>query len=211
MTPRRAQMIRDMQLQRLAPQTPKVSVTAVAGLATFYQCSPDRLRPEPIRTYLPHLLTERRLAWSACHQAAAGLKCFSTKTLGWDVLPLPPRPGRSQLPQVLSLEELQRRCTRTNNPRHRALRMTTSAAGRRVSAGVRRRLTAIERDRMLLRVEPGKGRKDRSTLLSTRLLTARRAYWQLYRPALWFLTGLDPHRPMPSGTAQKISDHAPRT
>ena len=55
MTPRRAQMIRDRQLQRRAPQTPKASVTAVAGLATFSQCAPERLRPEPIRTYLPHL------------------------------------------------------------------------------------------------------------------------------------------------------------
>ena len=56
MTPLRAQMIRDMQLQRLAPQTQKAYVTAVAGLAKFYQCSPDRLRPEQIRTYLHHLL-----------------------------------------------------------------------------------------------------------------------------------------------------------
>ncbi len=105
MTPLRAQMIRDMQLQRLAPQTQKAYVTAVAGLAKFYQCSPDRLRPEQIRTYLHHLLTERRLAWSSCNQAAAGLKFFSTKTLGWDVLhlDLPPRTGRSQLPQVLSM------------------------------------------------------------------------------------------------------------
>ena len=85
MTPLRAQMIHDMQLQRLAPQTQKAYVTAVAGLAKFYQCSPDRLRPAQIRTYLHHLLTERRLAWSSCNQAAAGLKFFSTKTLGWDV------------------------------------------------------------------------------------------------------------------------------
>ena len=62
MTPLRAKMIRDMQLQRLAPKTQKAYVTAVAGLAKFYQCSPDRLRPEQIRTYLHHLLVERRLA-----------------------------------------------------------------------------------------------------------------------------------------------------
>ena len=72
-------------------------------------------------------------------------------------------------------------------------------------------LTDIESDRMLLRVEQGKGRKDRYTLLSTRLLTELRAYWQLYRPAPWLFTGRDPHRPMPIGTAQKISYHAKRT
>ena len=206
MTPLRAKMIRDMQLQRLAPQTQKAYVTAVTGLAKFYQCSPDRLIPEQIRTYLHHLLVERHLAWSSCNQAAAGLKFFSTKTLGWDVLHLhlPPRTGRSQLPQILSIEELQRLFTHTKNPRHRALLMTTYAAGLRVSEVVRLKLTDIESERMLLRIEQGKGRKDRYTLLSTRLLTELRAYWKLYRPALWLFTGLDPQLPMPSGTAQKI-------
>jgi integrase/recombinase XerD len=187
MTPLRAQMIRDMQLQRLAPKTQKAYITAVAGLARFYQCSPDRLRPEQIRTYLHHLLVERRLAWSSCHQAAAGLKFFYTKTLGWDVLhlDLPPRTGRLQLPQVLSIEELQRLFTSPKNPRHRVLLMTTYAAGLRVSEVVRLKLTDIASDRMLIRVEQGKGRKDRYTLLSTRLLTELRAYWRLYRPAPW--------------------------
>ena len=66
MTPLRAQMIRAMPWQRLAPQLPKASVTAVAALATFSQGSPERFRPEPMRTYLHPLLTERRLAWRSC-------------------------------------------------------------------------------------------------------------------------------------------------
>jgi site-specific recombinase XerD len=86
--------------------------------------------------------------------------------------------------------------------------MTTSAAGRRVSAVVRLRRTDIDRDRLLLRGAQDKGRKDRSTLLSTRLRTKLRAYWTCYRPAPWVCTGLDPHPPMPIGTAQKISSHA---
>ena len=199
MKPLRAQMIHDMQLQRLASKTQKAYVTAVAGLAKFYDCSPDRLSPEQIRTYLHHLLVERRLAWSSCNQAAAGLKFFYTKTLGWDVLHLnlPPRTGRSQLPQILSIEELQRLFMHARNPRHRVLLMTTYAAGLRVSEVVRLRLTDIESDRLLLRVEQGKGRKDRYTLLSTRLLTELRAYWKCYRPTPWLFTGRDPHTPMP--------------
>jgi site-specific recombinase XerD len=210
MTPLRTKMIHEMQWQRLAPKTQKASVTAVAGLAKFYDCSPDRLSPEQIRTYLHHLLVERRLAWSSCHQAAAGLQFFSTKTLGWDVLHLhlPPRTGRSQLPQILSIEALQRLFTHARNPRHRVLLMTTYAAGLRVSAVVRLRLTDSESDRLLLRVDQGKGRKDRSTLLSTRLLTELRAYWKCYRPTPWLLTGRAPQMPMPLGTAQKISSHA---
>src|SRR5438105_1913457 len=71
-------MIHERQLPRLAPKTHKASVTAVAGLAKFYDCSPDRLSPEQIRPYLHHLLVARRLAWSSCHQAAAGLQFLLT-------------------------------------------------------------------------------------------------------------------------------------
>jgi integrase len=143
--------------------------------------------------------------------AAAGRKFFSPKTLGWDVLPLPPRPGRSQLPQVLSIAERQRLCPRPQPPRPRALLMPPYAAGRRGSEVVRLRLTDIARDRRLLRVAQGTGRQDRSTRRSTRRLPALRASWTLPRPAPWFLTGLAPQRPLPSGPAQKISSHAKRT
>ena len=112
---------------------------------------------------------------------------------------------------MLSIEELQRLFASAKNPRHRVLLMTTYAAGLRVSAVVRRQRTDIESDRLLIRVEQSKGRQDRYPLLSTRLLTALRAYWHLYRPAPWLFTGLDPRRPMPIGTAQKISYHAKRT
>ena len=140
-------------------------MTAVAGLATFSECSPDRLRPEPMRPSLHPLLVERRLAWSSCQQAAAGLKVFSTQTLGWEVLHLhlPPRMGRSQRPHILSIEALQRLLTPARHPRHRVFLMTTYAAGLRVSEVVRLRRTDIARDRLRLRVEQGKGRKDRST------------------------------------------------
>jgi integrase/recombinase XerD len=213
MTPLRAKMIYQMQLERLAPKTQTAYVAAVAGLATFYHRSPDQLDPDQIRRYLHHWLVDRQRAWSSCNQVACGLRFFSTKTLGWEplYLNLPPRTGRSQLPQVLSVEELQRLFASAKNPRNRVLLMTTYAAGLRVSEVVRLKLTDMESERGLIRVEQGKGRKDRSTLLSTRLLTDLRAYWKLYRPAPWLFTGLDPHAPLPIGTAQKISYHAKRT
>ena len=213
MTPLRAQMIYHMQLERLAPKTQAAYVAAVAGLATFYHCPPDQLSPEQIRRYLHHLLVDRHRAWSSCNQVACGLRFFYTKTLGWEplYLNLPPRTALSQLPQILSVAELQRLFTSAKNPRNRVLLMTTYAAGLRVSEVVRLKLTDIESERGLIRVEQGKGRKDRSTLLSTRLLTELRAYWQLYRPAQWLFTGLNPHAPLPIGTAQKISSHVQRT
>jgi integrase/recombinase XerD len=163
-----------------------------------------------MRTYLPHLLVERRLAWSSCNQVAAGLKFFSTKTLRWDVLylHLPPRTGRSQLPRGLSVEALRRLCTSVQHSKYRALLMTTYAAGLRVSEVVHLQLPDIASDRLLIRVEQGKGRQDRYTLLSTRLLAELRAYWKLYRPPLWLLPGVDSAKPRPIGTAQRLSYHA---
>jgi integrase/recombinase XerD len=206
MKPLRLKMIRQMQLERLAPRTQEAYVAAVAGLAKFYWCSPEQLSPEQIRAYLHHLLVERQLAWSSCNQVACGLQFFYVKTLGWAPLQLnlPPRTRRSQLPHVLSTEELQRLFLSAKTPKHRALLMTTYAAGLRVSEVVHLQLTDIESDRGLIRVNQGKGRKDRYTLLSTRLLAALRAYWKLERPEPWLFPGQDRDNPMPILSAQRI-------
>ena len=212
MTPLRAKMIAHMQLQRLAPGTQALYLRAMASLATYYDRSPDQLTSDEIRAYLHHLLVERQLAWSTCNVTAAAIRCFYVDTLGWPMvqLNLPPRTDRQRLPQVLSVEELQRLFTQTTHPKHRALLMTTYGAGLRVSEVVRLQVTDIERDRMLIRVTQGKGKKDRYTLLSTRLLTELRAYWKLLRPPRWLFPGRILTKPMPSDTARKIYEHARR-
>jgi integrase/recombinase XerD len=88
--------------------------------------------------------------------------------------------------------------------------MTTYAAGLRVGAVVQRPRTDIESDRRLIRVNQGKGRQDRYTLLSARLLAALPAYWQCYRPAPWLFTAQDRTTPRSIASAQKISDHTKR-
>ena len=212
MKPLRLQMIRQMQLERLAPRTQEAYVAAVAGLAKFYWRSPEKLSPEQIRAYLHHLLVERQLAWSSCNQVACGLQFFYIKTLGWEPfqLNLPRRTRRSQLPHVLSTEELQRLFLSAKTPKHRALLMTTYAAGLRVSEVVHLRLPDIESDRGLIRVNQGKGCKDRYTLLSARLLAELRAYWKLERPAPWLFPGRDRDKPMPIASAQRIYYQAKR-
>ena len=210
MKPLRLTMIHQRQLERLAPRTQDASVAAVVGLAKFYWCSPDQLNPEQIRAYLPHLLVERQLAWSTWNQVACGLRFFSIKTRGWEPLHLnlPPRTRRLPLPHVLSAEELQRLFLSAKNPTHRALLMTTYAAGLRVSAVVHLQVTAIEADRGLIRVHQGKGRQDRYTLLSARLLAELRAYWTLERCKPWLFPGQDRNKPLPIDSAQRIYSQA---
>ena len=82
--------------------------------------------------------------------------------------------------------------------------MLAYGSGLRVNEVVKVKPHHIEADRMLVRVEQGKGRKDRYPLLLTRLLTELRAYWKGYRQSPWLFTGRDPHVPMPIGTAQTI-------
>ncbi|MDH3602637.1 MAG: phage integrase N-terminal SAM-like domain-containing protein [Candidatus Tectomicrobia bacterium] len=103
-------MIRDIQLQRLAPTSQRISLRAVWVLAAFYRCRPDRLQPEHIRAYLHYLLVERKLLWSACNQVISGLKFFYTKILDRTAFQfnLPSQKKRKRLSQVLSVEELQR-------------------------------------------------------------------------------------------------------
>jgi site-specific recombinase XerD len=212
MSPLRAKMIEQMQLHRKAPGTQDQYVQAISQLAAYYKRSPDQLSPQEIRGYLHYLLTERQLAWSSCNVVAAAIRFFYVDTLGWTPmeLNLPPRPAHKQLPRVLSVEQLEHLFATTDHPKHRALLMTAYAAGLRVSEVVRLQITDIESDpsRMLIRINQGKGNKDRYSLLSDRLLVELRAYWKIECPRPWLFPGSKAHQPMPSGTAQKIYNQA---
>lgn len=218
-TPLRDQMMREMQLHRLSPGTQKDYAKAITNLAKYYWRAPhwrapDQLTPEDIRAYLHHLLEERKLAFSTCNVAAAAIRFFYVETLGWTPmqLNLPPRTDSKRLPQVLSVEALERLFASISNPKHRALLMTTYAAGLRVSEVVRLRITDIESDpsRMLIRINQGKGNKDRYSLLSSRLLHELRAYRSIDRYRPWLFPGRDPKRHMTRSTAQKIYNRALR-
>jgi site-specific recombinase XerD len=97
--------------------------------------------------------------------------------------------GSKRLPEILSGKELERLFGVTTNIKHRVLLMTAYAGGLRVSEVVRLKVTDIHSDRMMIRVEQGKGRKDRYTLLSERLLGELRAYWKLKHPDPWLFPG----------------------
>jgi site-specific recombinase XerD len=117
-------------------------------------------------------------------------------------IPGPKQPQR--LPEILSPAEVRRLLESTANRKQRAVLATTYGAGLRVSEVVRLQLHHLDAERMCLRVEQGKGAKDRDTLLSPRLLAELRAYWRQYRPAEWLFPARDGKRPMDTSTAQKF-------
>jgi site-specific recombinase XerD len=195
-----------MTLRGLSPKTKQAYVNAVAGLAKYYNQSPDQLNGEQIQSYLLYLIKERRLAWSSCNIVFSALRCFYTNILKWDGirLYLPSRPRQHQLPVVLSEQEVKRLLEATPNLKHKALLMTVYGGGLRVSEVIRLKPCHIESDRMVIRVEQGKGKKDRYTLLSETLLYQLRIYWKAYCPGTWLFPGRNRDRPMAISTAQRI-------
>jgi site-specific recombinase XerD len=199
-------MDNDMLVRGMAERTRETYLAAVARLARHYHRAPDQLSPEEVQAYLVHMLREERLAWSSCGVAVHAFRFLYHTTLGRPETAFTiPGPRQSKrLPEILSPAEVRRVIEATVTRKQRAVLATTYAAGLRVSEVVRLQLRHIDAERRCLRVEQGKGGKDRDTLLSPRLLEELRAYWRQYRPAVWLFPARDGKRPMDVSTAQKF-------
>ncbi|UCH46110.1 MAG: site-specific integrase [Nitrospiraceae bacterium] len=206
MTGMREKMIKEMTLRRLSANTQRSYLSAVSGLARYYDLSPEKVKKHMIQDYLFHVLQERKLQWSSCNVIVNGLRFFYTKTLDMDAgsLNLPPYRKENKLPEVLSTEEVESLLGAVSNAKHRTVLMATYGAGLRVSEVVHLKLRDIDSQRMMIRIRQGKGNKDRYTILSQRLLEELRIYWKRYRPSEWLFSGRNPERPMPTSTAAAI-------
>jgi integrase/recombinase XerD len=191
MTELRERMIRDMQLRNFSVETQRSYVNSVTGLAKYYGRSPDLISPAEIQDYVIYLLNQRKLAIGSCHVVITALRFFYSVTLGEDKdrAPIPKIKNYRRLPEILSGGELERLFAVVKNIKHRAVLMTAYGGGLRASELVRLKTTDIHSDRMMIRVEQGKGRKDRYTLLSRRLLEELRNYWRIKRPNPWLFPG----------------------
>ena len=196
-----------MTLQRFADHTQRTYVTGVKGLAKFYMQSPDTLTNKQIQDYLLHLLKDRDLTWGTVNAYLSGIICFYRGFCQWDEtqFKIPPRPRDKKLPTVYSQEEVKLLLASANNLKHRLLLETAYSAGLRISELVRLKPHHIEGDpdRMLIRVDQGKGKKDRYTILSKRLLVNLRAYWSEYRPGKWLFAGQNPVKHLSEAAARK--------
>lgn len=203
----RKQMEAEMAIRGLAYRTREAYIGAVAKLAKHYGRRPDQISEAEVQRYLLYLLQERKLAHSSCNVACSAFEFFYRVTLKRRdtefCLPRPKVP--SKLPQILSREEVSTLFEHTPNLKHRAFLMTTYAAGLRLSEACHLKILDIDSKRMTIRVEQGKGAKDRYTQLSPRLLTELRRYWIAHRPKLWvFPATRDAEEPLPPKSAQRI-------
>ena len=202
----RTKFTNHMTLRGFSPKTKEAYIGTVARLAGYFHQSPDRLSNDQIQAYLLHLINERKLAWSSVNVVFSGLRCFYSNVLKWDktMFHIPPRSGQKKLPKLLSLEQVHRILKATANIKHRALLITVYGGGLRVSEVVRLKPHHIESERMMIRVDQGKGKKDRYTILPQSLLDQLRSYWKACRPHSWLFFGKDKDNPMSIATAQRI-------
>ncbi len=204
MSPLRQKMIREAQLRQFAPSTIKAYVWAVKCLSAYHGRSPDRINCEEARSYLHHLLTERKVSFSTCNQQTAGITFFYRYVMGLEKIDLKVSRRRTwRLPEVLSCQEVKRLIDAAADRRDRIVLMTAYGSGVRVSELVKLKLSDIYADRMVIRVEQGKGRKDRHTLLTPNLLAELRAYWELHRTMKWLFCAQGHMRPISTNTAQR--------
>jgi integrase/recombinase XerD len=209
MSPLRTRMLEDLRVRNYSPRTQRVYIDCVAAFALHFRRSPEVLGPNEIRTYLLYLRDDRKVSWSRFKQTVSALRFLYRYTLDREELvPYIPYPrGEKRLPTVLSVEEVQRFLSSIPNPKHYAALMTAYAAGLRVSEVVGLRVHDIDSQRMVIHVRQGKGRRDRTVMLSKQLLSVLRAYVQFVRPKEWLFPGRSPDRPL---TARSLQTACPK-
>jgi site-specific recombinase XerD len=169
----------------------------VARFSQYFDQSPDRLGLEDVRAYQVHLAS-KGIAWASFNQIVCALRFLYGVTLARAEMPERIAYAREprKLPVVLSAEEVVRFLEAVPGLKSRAALTTAYAAGLRVSEVVALKNRDIESKRMVIRIEHGKGGKERYAMLSTQLLRILRAYWRLARPQHWLFPGRDPVHPI---------------
>src|SRR6266567_1255958 len=190
----RARMIEDMSVRGFSEKTRNDYIRNVRAFAAFIGRSPDIAMAEDLRRFQLHQ-TQSGMQPPSINSAVSALRFFFARRL--TVVRQPRR-----LPAVLSVEEVTLLLQAAPGPKYKAALATAYGAGLRVSEVVALKVGDVDSERMLLRVERGKGRKDRHAMLSPQLLELLRAWWREGRrlgallPRGWLFPGRNPIEPL---------------
>jgi site-specific recombinase XerD len=210
MTQLREKMIDEMTLRGFSPRTHQSYLRAVKELAGYYHQPPDQLSADQLQAYFLYLVKERHLSDASCRLYRHAIRFFYLEVLkqaAFDIeLHVPKRKRR--IPELLKRTEILRIVRSCINHKHRMLLLTCYGCGLRVSELVKLKLQHIDGERGLLRIEQGKGGKDRHVILAPTLLKALRDYWRLEQPRVWLFPNTHHCQPLSAGSAQKIYQRA---
>jgi site-specific recombinase XerD len=165
---------------------------------------------EEIRKYLYHLIKIKKVSQSSINQAYSAMKFFYTTTLEreWNDVRIPRVKNGKRLPIVLSMEEVTRLLGCIDNIKHLAILTTIYSGGLRIGEATRLKASDVDSERMTIRVEAGKGNKDRYTLLADHTLDILRTYWKAYRPGEWLFPGTRLGKPISTESVRMVFKRA---
>jgi len=198
-SPLRRRMIEDMTVRNLSPATQRSYVHAVAKFARFFGRSPEALDLEDVRSFQVHLVAGG-MSWPALNQTVCALRFLYGVTLRRADLRIVHAREPQKLAVVLSTEEVVRFLEAVPGLKCRAALTTAYAAGLRASEVASLKVADIDSSRMVIRVELGKGGRDRYVMLSPQLLGIPRTYWRLARPPHWLFPRQDGEHPIHPAT-----------
>lgn len=203
------QMITEFKLRGYSPKTEKMYLTHMKKYTHHFGKSPDQMGEREIKDYLHFLITQNK-SQSYVTGAYSALKFFYENVLQrtWDMNHIPRVKKDKKLPLILDTSEVRRLFEVTKNLKHRTILITTYAAGLRVSEVVNLKVTDIDSKRMQIRIEQGKGKKDRYVLLSPVNLKLLRIYWQTYRPKTWLFPSYNYENPISVRSVQHVFERA---
>jgi site-specific recombinase XerD len=196
-SPLRQRMIDDMTARRFSEATQKDYVRNVRKFAAFLGRSPDTATSDDLRRFQLHMAQQQVSPWSI-NAAIAALRFFFTVTLERPDLVRPLRIVNEprKAPVVLSQEEVARLLEAAPGLKYKAALSVAYGAGLRVSEVANLKVSDIDSERMTLRIEQGKGQRDRYVMLSPQLLELLRDWWRASRPQVWLFPGQNPINPM---------------
>ncbi len=210
MTTLRQRMIDDLRVRNFAPGTIDLYVRSVASFAKHFGKSPAALGPEHIREYQMFLVQTKKASWAKFNAAVSSLRFLYGVTLGrpWLIEHIPFPKQEKRLPVVLSPQELATFLQAVPNLKHRTVLMTMYGSGVRIAEALALHLPDIDSQRMLIRVQQGKGRRDRYTILTPTLLEALRNYWKSYKPPTLLFPGKTPEKPLTQNSMHRAMRRA---
>src|SRR3954465_3431922 len=197
-SPLRRRRIEDMTVRNFLNKTQNDYIRHVQNLTAFLRRSPDTATAEDLRLYQLHL-TEAGVRPPSINSAVSALRFFFSVTVDRPAVTKPltfvaePR----KIPVVLSPEEGAWGLEAAPGPKYKAALSAAYGAGLRVSEVVALKVSDVDSRRMLLRIEQGKGRRDRVAMLSPQLLELLRDWWRIARPRGWLFPGQTPLTPPP--------------
>jgi len=179
-------------------------------LSDHFNKHPVKITPEEVKDYLQYLSDSKQVSPSTINQAIGVYKILQSDILGkdWESIRIKRARPKKRLPVVFSKEEIASLVEMPNNLKHKAILSITYSSGLRLSEVMRLKVSDIDSGRMLVRINQGKGKKDRYTILANSTLDLLRIYYRKYRPKEVLFPGIDPDKPISARTIQFIFKRA---